>query len=171
MIRHLDIGMIMSRATRLGRVADSDAVFPALIAFADAQGGSAPMHMDLAFSGIGSTALPAIASTGLRAGVALGKPPGPNADFIWFSRGRPFYADCITLVIPVSQLSAIGGFDSAGLAGQSNVMKVPHKAAPGGIPLTQFAIVYAVARGFVIPIYKPSHWIGPAGEEMEKLPR
>ncbi len=165
MIRTFNLGLIKHRLQRLAMLQDSDRLFDATIARREATGG-APPHPELAFSGFGADHLCGIVQRGLCSGEALGKPPGANSSNIWFKRGAPFYVDSPTLVIPAGKLLMMGGSDGVGLSGQKGVMKVPHGAAPAGIPIEEFAIVYALVGGWVVPVYKPSHWMGPAGEEV-----
>lgn len=166
MIRTFNIGLIKHRLQRLARISDSDRVFDAMIAKREATGG-APLHPELAFTGFSADSLTGIIQRGLCAGVALGKAVGGNSSKIWFKRGAPFYMDSPTLVIPAGKLLMMGGSDGVGLSGQKGVLTVPHEAAPAGIPIEEFAIVYALVGGWVVPVYKPSHWMGPAGEEVK----
>ncbi len=147
------------------RIAQDDALLDAVLAAAKKNGGSAPPTQDLAFTTLtgDDTVLLQIAEKNLLSGRALGRPPGPNADAIWFKEGTPFYGEGITLVIPKARLMEYGAVESVGLAGQSGVIRVPHEAVPGGIPIGEFAIVESIGRGFVKPLYTPPGWKGPIG--------
>jgi hypothetical protein len=142
---------------------DNDAAFEAVNEFATAHPG-APMG-DLAYHGFPDGALGAIAEMGLISGKARGA-EGPNAETIWFKSGAPFYADGLALVIPRARLEALGGVDGKGLAGQDDIMRLDHATRPEGIPISEFAIVYAVGYGYVVPVYTPPGWKGPVGNEL-----
>jgi hypothetical protein len=138
-----------------------DEHFDRFIAWANANPAK-PMP-ELAFSGVSSEALDAIIQTGLKSGRALGK-RGANADNIWFKAGAPFYADNVTLVMPSGRLRDIGGKDTVGLAGQKDVMTLSHDTRPDGIPISEFAIVYSIGHGYVIPLHIPEGWSHPIGQ-------
>lgn len=165
MLRTFNLGLIEQRLERLYRIANSDRCFDMVIARRDETGGAAP-HPELAYSGFSAGDLQSIAARGLLCGLALGRGGGQNASFIWFKRGEPFYVDSPTLVIQAERLEALGGYDSVGLAGQKDVMRMPYEQAPDGIPLREFAIVYCLAGGWVIPVYKPPGWLGATGDEV-----
>ena len=157
---------ISARSRDVTRHFDDDANFDRLIAAADARGGQAAATPGIAYTTIPAEALPGVMDRGLLSGRALGRPGGTNSENIWFKEGNPFYADGVTLAIPVERLEAYGGIRGAGLAGQPGVVRVPFEAAPEGIPFSEFAVVSAVPRGFVEPIYTPSWWRGPLGQHV-----
>src|SRR5690606_21939222 len=65
-----------------------------------------------------------------------------------------------------ARLEALGGQDSVGLAGQEGVMRLHHDALPSGIPIEEFAIVYSVGWGYVVPVYVPPGWSHSLGREL-----
>lgn len=117
---------------------------------------------EVCYTTIDAKVLESIMEKGLVAGKALGG-QGPNADAIWFKQGAPFYGAGITLAIPTKRLLELGGQKGHGLAGQSDIVKVPFEALPGGIPFKEFAIVSSVGQNYIEPIYVPESWKGPLG--------
>jgi hypothetical protein len=116
----------------------------------------------LSYSGFSGTVLGPVMQGGLLSGRALGRGEGVNASNIWWKRGEPFYMDGPTAVIPTTRLEQLGGQHGVGLAGQPNVVRLPHEAAPGGVPASEFAIVVPAGNGYVIPVYIPPGWTGPS---------
>jgi hypothetical protein len=99
---------------------------------------------------------------GLLSGEALGQAPGPNASAIWMKAGDPFYLDSPALAIPTDEVYRLGGVPGVGLAGQVDVVTIAHGVLPNGIPFDSFALVVPAGNGYVIPVYIPPGWTGPA---------
>lgn len=167
MFRRFDTSLIEARLQRLARIEeDSDPVFELLRARRKTRG-DAQSNPDLMFTGFDLKHFRSIVRQGLLAGKAIDpRNDGANAASIWFKRGVPFYAGYPTFVIGARRLIELGGQGTGGLAGQGDVYRLGFETRPQGIPVEEFAIGYTFSGGFIVPVYKPTGWNGPIGDEI-----
>ena len=158
---------LIERSKELYQHFDQDGMTEKLREYSASLGKGGNEDASLAFTNVPDDALQAI-MTGdgnLKAAAAFGA-EGANAQQMWFGAKKPFYPDGLTLVIPRDKLAALGGIDGFGLAGQKDVITLAHGLHPTGISIKDMAIVYSVAFGLVVPIYKPPGWTHGLGAEI-----
>lgn len=167
MFRRFVPALIEHRLQRLARIEeDSDPVYDLIRDRRKLRGDARP-NPDLVFTGFDLKHFHSIVRQGLLSGKAIDpRNDGVNASSIWFKRGVPFYAGYPTFVLPTRRLIELGGVGTGGLAGQGDVYRLGHDVRPDGIPISEFAIGYTFSGGYIVPVYKPTGWLGSMGDEI-----